>query len=242
MQSISLMGLQARVKKSDAGLAKCIKYIYRGVRSFELPNIKYLYLPLYSVTKILKSILNELCRIFFYSPAFKSVIHSCGSGLILEGGVPQILGNLRIQVGNNCRISGVTTFSGRTSSVEQPSLTIGNNVDVSWMTSISVGSKVELQDNVRIAGRCYLAGYPGHPIDADDRALGKPELDSQVGDIVLERDVWVGTGCFIKSGVTIGQGTIVAANSVVVKSMPENSLIGGNPAVVIKQIAAKGGV
>jgi virginiamycin A acetyltransferase len=54
------------------------------------------------------------------------------------------------------------------------------------------------------------------------------------GPIIIEDDVWIGTDVLILSGVTIGKGTIVAAGSVVSRSTPPYSLVGGNPAKVIK--------
>lgn len=54
------------------------------------------------------------------------------------------------------------------------------------------------------------------------------------GKIVLEDDVWIGVGATILSGVRIGQGCAIAAGSVVTKSFPPFSIIGGNPAKIIK--------
>ena len=55
------------------------------------------------------------------------------------------------------------------------------------------------------------------------------------GDIHVEDDVWIGTRCLILSGVTLARGTVVAAGSVVVKSTEPYSIIGGNPAKLIKK-------
>lgn len=73
-------------------------------------------------------------------------------------------------------------------------MTIGNNVDIGWMTTLAIGQKVGIGNNVRIAGRAFMAGYSGHPINAERRALGEPDDDNQVGDIILEDDVWLATG------------------------------------------------
>lgn len=54
------------------------------------------------------------------------------------------------------------------------------------------------------------------------------------GDIVVENDVWIGYGAIILSGVTLNQGCIIAAGSIVTKSVPPYAIVGGNPAKIIK--------
>ena len=54
------------------------------------------------------------------------------------------------------------------------------------------------------------------------------------GDIIVGNDVWFGYDCFIKNGVTIGNGAIIAARAVVVKDVPAYSIVAGNPAKVVK--------
>ena len=54
--------------------------------------------------------------------------------------------------------------------------------------------------------------------------------------IVIEDHVWVGMNVMILKGVTIGEGAIIAAGSVVIKDIPENCIAGGNPCRVIKTI------
>ncbi len=54
------------------------------------------------------------------------------------------------------------------------------------------------------------------------------------GDIIVEDDVWIGYGAVIMSGVTIKQGAVIAAGSVVVKDVPAYSIVGGAPAKIIK--------
>ena len=60
-------------------------------------------------------------------------------------------------------------------------------------------------------------------------------LELTNGPITVEDDVWIGTGATIMSGVTIGQGAVIAACSVVTKDVPAYSVVGGNPAKVIKK-------
>ncbi len=142
---------------------------------------------------------------------------------------------MTISIGNDCRISGSTTFSGRVQAAN-PTLSVGSNVDIGWQTTIAVGNQVIIEDNVRIAGRAFIFGYSGHPLDAKRRANGEGDDENQVGDIILRKDVWLGTNVTVKSGVTIGEGTVVAAGSVVTKSLPPFVVAAGNPAIVVSQI------
>jgi acetyltransferase-like isoleucine patch superfamily enzyme len=54
---------------------------------------------------------------------------------------------------------------------------------------------------------------------------------------VIERNVWIAAGATVIGGVTVGENSVVAAGSVVTKDVPANTLVGGNPARVIRSIA-----
>ena len=66
------------------------------------------------------------------------------------------------------------------------------------------------------------------------KLFGVPREAGSKGDIVVEDDVWIGENSLILSGVTIGRGSIVAAGSVVTKSIPPYTIWGGVPARFIK--------
>lgn len=66
------------------------------------------------------------------------------------------------------------------------------------------------------------------------KCLDLPGEAQTKGPIVLEDDVWIGENVLILSGVNIGKGALVAAGSVVVKSIPPYAIVGGNPAKIIK--------
>lgn len=55
------------------------------------------------------------------------------------------------------------------------------------------------------------------------------------GRIIIEDDVWIGTNATILSGITIGQGCVIAGGAMVTKSFPPYSIIGGNPAKIIRK-------
>jgi virginiamycin A acetyltransferase len=54
------------------------------------------------------------------------------------------------------------------------------------------------------------------------------------GDIIIKNDVWIGVNCTILDGITIGNGAVIAAGSVVTKDVPAYAIVGGNPAKLIK--------
>jgi maltose O-acetyltransferase len=75
----------------------------------------------------------------------------------------------------------------------------------------------------------YTATHPLHPAERNSgREYAKP--------ITIGNNVWVGGSAVINPGVTIGDNAVIASGAVVTKDVPENVVVGGNPAKVIKQI------
>lgn len=234
-----LVQLKVWLKNGESPLARRLYGLARAILHFEIPVFRPLGRALLGLHLFVRHSFAATARVFYWTPLFKSRLNDGGERLYLYGGMPYVSGPVSISIGANTRMSGQTTFSGRTTPRTDgivPSLIIGSNVDVGWQTTIAVGTTVKIGDNARLAGRHILAGYPGHPIDARDRAAGAPDLDHQCGDIIIEDDVWLATGVSVMAGVRIGQGTIVAAGSVVTHDLPEFVLAGGVPAKVIKSI------
>ena len=107
---------------------------------------------------------------------------------------------------------------------------IGKNVSImyNWVC-MSTGGLV-IEDDVRIAANCSIATN-NH--DFYDRAIltCKP--------VHIKRNAWIGMGSIILPGVTIGENAIVAAGAVVTKDVPDNAMVGGVPAKIIKMLDGK---
>jgi serine acetyltransferase len=202
-----------------------------------MPVIPGVHASLYSADRFTRGAIAAFARVVWTTPLFQSRLASPAPRMFLYSGIPLVLGSVRMTFGPDCRVSGQTTISGRSSGLVTPELVVGANCDIGWQTTIAVGRKIELGDNVRIAGRAFLAGYPGHPVDAAARAAGLPDTEDQVGDIVIENDVWLATGVIVLAGVRIGRGSIVGANSVVTRDLPAGVLAGGAPARVVRQLS-----
>jgi acetyltransferase-like isoleucine patch superfamily enzyme len=230
------IGLRRWVKTSDHPIAKAMLSLYFGLRRFHLPVIPGVHIGLYVIRRLVISGISNVLRIVWYTPLFQSRLESPAPGLYLYGGMPLVLGPIRITMGANCRVAAAINIIGRANGAWRPELIVGDNVDVGWNTRISVGRRVVIGSNTRIAGSALFTGFPGHPLDHIARAKGESDTDDQVGDIVLEDDVWLASGVTISGGVRIGRGTVVAAGSVVTKDLPSFVLAGGVPAQVIRPL------
>lgn len=91
-----------------------------------------------------------------------------------------------------------------------------------------------LGDRVSMGSRCILI-LASHP----NASMIRKEINHKKPEIHIEEDAWIGAGCIILPGVTIGQGSIVGAGSVVTKDVEAHSVVAGNPAKVIKMLDAE---
>lgn len=97
---------------------------------------------------------------------------------------------------------------------------INHNLNLSCFESITIGQGVAISENVTIR-------------DSDDHTIASSQ-NPVTKPIVIGDHVWIGMNVTILKGVTIGSGSIIAAGAVVTKDVPENALVGGVPAKVLK--------
>jgi acetyltransferase-like isoleucine patch superfamily enzyme len=108
---------------------------------------------------------------------------------------------------------------------------IGRNVFINQNCTFYDLGGLDIADDVMIGPNVSII-TSGHPIEPSRRrafTVAKP--------VVIERNVWIAAGATIIGGVTVGENSVVAAGSVVTKNVPPNTLVGGNPAKVIRSIA-----
>lgn len=133
----------------------------------------------------------------------------------------------KIQDGVSCfgdvKIGSYTSINGPATQIASKinSITIGN--------FCSIASGVVIQE--------YYHQYDRVTSYYINRNIFSKDLSCDIyskGNIVIEDDVWIGANCIILSGVTIGRGSVIGAGSIVTKDIPNYSIVGGNPAKVIK--------
>jgi len=120
-------------------------------------------------------------------------------------------------------------------------------------THIICRSKIEIGNNVFIAWGGYIYDHDSHSLDyrerekditqqLEDFRAGKSFIENKNWSVVNSKPIkicsnaWIGMNCIILKGVTIGEGAIVGAGSVVTKDVPAWTIVGGNPAKVLKEV------
>ena len=106
---------------------------------------------------------------------------------------------------------------------------IGKNVFINFdCTFLDLGG-ITIDDGVLIAPKVSLLSE-GHPLSSQERHSLVPR------PIHIKKNAWIGANATILHGVTIGENSVVAAGSVVSKDVPDNVVVGGTPAKIIKKI------
>jgi acetyltransferase-like isoleucine patch superfamily enzyme len=155
-----------------------------------------------------------------------------------------------LEVGDNTMLSCQITFE-----TQEGKIVIGNNSFIG-SSQLICRNKITIEDNVFVAWGCSIYDHNSHSINYKDR---QKDIQQQLEDfkkglnfienknwnvvksspILIKSNAWIGMNCIILKGVTIGEGAIVGAGSVVTKDVPDWTVVGGNPAKVIRELKNK---
>lgn len=108
-------------------------------------------------------------------------------------------------------------------------ISIGKNIFINHACSFLDLGGITIEDNVLIGPKVNLISE-NHPIDPTQRKslIGKP--------ILIKKNAWIGAAATILPGITVGENSIVAAGAIVTKDVPDNCIVAGNPARIMKNI------
>jgi len=156
-------------------------------------------------------------------------------------------GKVYLKTGSHCILDGSFIFE-----TENGQITVGDRVHIGGSTFVSVNG-IEIGNDVTIAWDCLFYDHNSHSTSWEERKFDTEQEYQDMlhcGDPIRNKNwsvvksapiricdkAWIGVGCKILKGVTIGEGAIVAAGSVVTKDVAPWTVVGGNPAKVLKTV------
>jgi acetyltransferase-like isoleucine patch superfamily enzyme len=216
-----------KIRRRESPFYERLYQAAKTVRRFEIPPVR----PVYQLLSWERSLRlggwNTLARVFYHTPIFKLRCSKVGKGLYLVGGIPLVMGHLRLELGDEVVMHGVSTLIGA-KVFDSPTIHIGNHTHLGYQMIVNVGCDVTIGDHVLIGDRVSILSYDGHPTNPAERHL--PAARETSRPIVIGNNVWIGSNCTILKGVVIGEGSVIANGSIVTAKVPPNSLAIGNPA------------
>jgi acetyltransferase-like isoleucine patch superfamily enzyme len=209
-----------------------MKYLFRKILQTLFKNIYFIFnyenlISFYHFKNIL------------YSYWIKNAFKKCGKGLYIKAPI-YLKGGKYIIIGDNfCadlrfRIEAWDEYQGIR---HNPQIIIGDNVIFNPDCHIGCINKIEIGNNVLFASKVFVEDCFHGKIDKTSiEIIPSERLLFSKGPVIIEDNVWIGEGVAILPNVRVGKNSIIGANAVVTKSFPPYSIIGGNPARLIKSL------
>lgn len=135
----------------------------------------------------------------------------------------------RVSIWKGARIEAVHQDGGC-----HPRIEIGDNTSIQMYFHCGAAESVKIGRNVLIAGRVYITDHD-HVFD-DPVLSARENKDLVTKPVLIEDGAWLGEGCVILKGVTVGRRAVVGANAVVTRDVPAGAVVGGIPARIIRTI------
>jgi acetyltransferase-like isoleucine patch superfamily enzyme len=230
---IGIEALKLRVRRRETPVYRALYRIAKAYRTARVPVVRPLHLALYYEREARRSLFATLLKALYHEPLFRARCERVGRRLTLTNGIPYIAGHLRIRLGDDVAIDGVSSLMA-TKVYDDPVFEVGDRVFLGHQLTVSVGQRVSIGSDVLVSDRVVIADNDGHPLDPVRRLRGEPVDRGAVRPVSIEDGAWVGTRAVILKGVTVGRGAVVAAGAVVTRSVPAYALVAGNPARVVK--------
>lgn len=167
------------------------------------------------------------------------IVTVCGENSDIRGVITKRAPGSDIRIGRNCLIEGTLVTETNDSKI-----VVADNVFIGGGSLLECIVSITIQDDVLISHGCTLADSNNHSVsfsirqrDLADWKRGHHDWSrTESSPIVISRGAWIGMKAIVLKGVTIGEGAIVGAGSVVTKDVPPWTIVAGNPARIIREI------
>jgi acetyltransferase-like isoleucine patch superfamily enzyme len=228
--------LRHYVATSPERPARLARSLYRGLRGASLP------LPRAAAKPLLWGYLGArnawwfLRRVLIAEPLFKAMCTRHGRDVHTGIFIHFIQGKGELIVGDGVTVSGKIGIAFASRFSARPTLEIGDHTVIGHSCSFTVARRITVGRHCLLAAEVRVADSNGHSTDPASRLAGLPPRPEEIRPVTIEDNVWIGTRAMIFPGVTIGEGSVVAAGSLVRRDVEPYTVVAGNPAVKVKDL------
>lgn len=177
---------------------------------------------------------------YIYTGYFKKAFKSFGKDSVINPSFLMLVGAQNISIGQNVYIGSrvqLTAWNKVNNISYHPTINIGNNTSIGDESQITCINIITIGNGV-LTGKKILITDNSHGL-LDNENLNTIPIKRKMyskGPVIIQDNVWIGEKATILPGVTIGEGAIIGANSVVTKDVPAKSLVVGCPAKIVKTL------
>ena len=232
-----MTSLRRRIVTSDDPFSRTARTVVRGLRGFTLPAPRVIVKPALFLFLALRTTWHTAKRLLICEPLFKAYCTRYGRRLRTGVFVHWVQGNGDIFIGDDVHVDGKSSFAFASHFADRPTLTIGDNTYVGHNCTFVVGRSITIGRDCLLASDISLFDSSGHSTDPVARRAGKPPEPEKVRPIVVGDGVWIAQRSIIFPGVTIGEGSVVSAASVVRNDVAPYTIVAGNPARQVATLA-----
>ena len=191
----------------------------------------------FNIIKIIYKAVEKTVSLFINHIIYKKKFKRFEGSIIFPS---QILGHQYIQIGKNtCILRGIilTAWDKYESQKFTPAIEIGDNCNIGEFCHISACQLIKIGNNLLTGRYVYISDNSHGNCSLEEANIHPSKRKLHIkGPVIIGNNVWIDERVCILSGVTIGDGAIIAANSVVTHDVPPLTVVGGIPAKIIKTI------
>ena len=219
------MDFRKRVKEGKGLPYALLRRLHAMSRGIEVPVPKMIARILWAATRSITNAYYWGKSTFWVTPLYKGLCQDVGQGFCAGSFVPFVAGSGVIRIGNHVRLHGKQNFLFAAIRDDRPEIVVGDNTSIGHNVLFDIAGRLTIGNGCMIASNVLIQDCSGHPLDAARRSAGERPGPDDVKDVVIGENVWIGTGAYILPGAEIGDNSVIAANTVVSRRIPTNSLV-----------------
>lgn len=219
------IGFRTRVKTGTGFPYPILRSIYRSIYAINVPVPRFLCVALWQMVTRGSAVYYWAKSVFLVSPMYRGLCRSIGKNFRAGTFVPYVEGRGNIYLGDNVRYYGKQTYVFASIRNEPPTIQVGDNSGFGHNVLFDIAGKLSVGKGCLVASNVTFVDCGGHSIVPALREQGTPPTESDVRDITIGDNVWIGPGAYILPGATIGDNCVIAPNTSVTRNIPANSLV-----------------